>query len=211
MEKTLSVDESDRANRFHFPKDRQNFIVARGILRTILGCYLKIKPERLHFCYGKYGKPELAPVDGPVKINFNLSHSGGLALYAFANDRKVGIDVESIHTDLEYDEIAARFFSPSEISAFKNLPLYVKPEAFFNCWTRKEAYVKAIGNGLSWPLDQFDVSLVPGEPATLLQTRGDPTEASRWSLVHLQPKTGYVAAIAAEGHKWRISYWRWQA
>jgi 4'-phosphopantetheinyl transferase len=205
----LAVDELNRAERFHFSKDRQYFIVSRGLLRFILSRYLDSKPEHLRFCYGKHGKPRLVSANGSEKLSFNLSHSDGLALFAVASGRKIGIDVECIRTDFEYDQIAAQFFSPLEYSALKNLPEHMKPEAFFNCWTRKEAYIKARGDGLSHALDQFDVSFVPGEPATLLQTRGDPAGTSRWSLIDLQPEPGYAAAIAVEGQDLNISCWQW--
>ena len=117
--------------------------------------------------------------------------------------------MENIHSNLEYDQIAAKFFSQQEYSTLINLPTHLQIEAFFNCWTRKEAYIKARGEGLSIPLDQFDVSMVPGEPARLLKTRNDPAEASRWSLVHLAPEPGYAAAVAVEGQGWHISRWQW--
>ena len=209
LQKTLTADERNRAERFHFPQDRQNFIVIRGALRAILGRYLDIRPGQLRFCYNKFGKPDLDIANGSHKLNFNLSHSGRLALFAVANSAKIGIDIECIRTDFEYELIAARFFSPGEYLKLKNLPPQMKPEAFFNCWTRKEAYIKARGEGLSLPLDQFEVSLVPGEPAQLLQTKEDAAETKRWSLINLQPERGYAAAIAVEGHEWRIAGWQW--
>ena len=209
FQETLAEDELNRADRFRYPQDRQNFILTRGTLRAILGRYLDLRPEQLRFGYNKYGKPDLDFANGSHKLNFNLSHSGGLALFAIANGAEIGIDTERIQTDFEYDLIAARFFSPSEYLRLKNLPPQMKPEAFFNCWTRKEAYIKARGKGFSLPLDQFNVSFVPGEPAQLLQTRADAAEATRWSLMNLKPKTGYAAAIAVEGQEWQISLWGW--
>ena len=209
LRRTLTADELERAERFRFAEDRQEFIVARGLLRTILSRYLDSIPEKLRFRYDNFGKPDLVSENGWPKLSFNLSHSGELVLYAIANGRKVGIDVEYIRADIEYDQIAAHFFSPKESSALQNLPTHIQPEAFFNCWTRKEAYIKARGEGLSLPLDQFDVSLVPGEPAALLRARGNPAEALRWSLINLKPKPSYAAAIAVEGKDLFISCWQW--
>jgi len=208
LQHTLAADELRRADRFHFQKHHQRFVVARGLLRTILGCYLDIEPGQLRFCYSDYGKPSLS-TPGQKALSFNLSHSGGLALYAVTRNREVGIDLERIRTDFEYAQIAERFFSPRENTVLRALPVSLKPEAFFTCWVRKEAYIKARGEGLSLPLDQFDVSLAPGEPAILLNTRGDSQEANRWSLRELSPGPGYAAALAVKGHGWRLACWQW--
>ena len=173
---TLAADEQARAERFHFERDREHFIVARGVLRAILGRYLNRAPERLSFCYGAHGKPALAGEAGADAIRFNVSHSHGVALYAVTRGREVGIDLERIRFDLAVLEIAERFFSRREVATLRTLPTEAQRQAFFRCWTRKEAYIKARGEGLSLPLDQFDVSLAPGEPAALL---GTPTRSVR--------------------------------
>ena len=209
LQRVLSADEVARAARFYFHKDRQHFIVARGVLRTILGRYLGVEPRQLCFCYSYYGKPALLPTSGGARFRFNLSHSHQLALYAVTCGREVGIDIEYIRTDFVCKEIAAQFFSPRENVMLEALPAHLKHQAFFNCWTRKEAYIKAHGEGLSLPLDQFDVSLTPGEPAALLATRGDAHEASRWSLRELTPGPGYVGTLAVEGHDWHFTCWQW--
>jgi 4'-phosphopantetheinyl transferase len=208
LQHTLTTDELSQAGRFYFQKDRQHFIVARGLLRAILSRYLDVEPGQLRFCYSDYGKPSLAPPSGPKTLNFNLSHSDRLVLYAVTRGREIGIDLERVRPVPEAEQIAERFFSAEENAVFRTLPARLKQEAFFTCWTRKEAYIKARGEGLSLPLDQFDVSLVPGEPAMLLSTRGDPQEAARWSLRELMPGPGYVAAIAVEGHDWRLACWQ---
>ncbi len=133
-----------------------------------------------------------------------MTHTQGLALYAVAHGREVGIDVERIHPELVGGDIAERFFSPREVTALRTLPVALRPEAFFNCWTRKEAHTKARGDRLSLPLKQSDVSPAPREPAASLSTKGDPLEAARWSLWALHPGPGYVAALAVEGHDWRL-------
>ena len=209
LKQTLSPDELARAARFRFPKDRDHFIVARGVLRTILGRYLGLEPSRLRFCYSPYGKPSLDRECGGDSLCFNLSHSHGLALFAVTRDRELGVDIEYLRRDLADEGIAQRFFSPPEVAALSALPTGVRGVAFFNCWTRKEAYIKARGEGLSFPLDQFDVSLAPGEPAALLRTEGDPQEASRWSLVALSPGADYVAALVVRGHDWKLEGWQW--
>ena len=206
---TLVAEERVRAMRFYFPRDREDFIVARGVLRALLGGYLKRHPSELCFSYSSYGKPALTTESGGATLCFNLSHSHGLALYAIAHRRRLGIDVEWIRPDLADEQIAKYFFSPREIAALCALPHELQTEAFFLCWTRKEAYIKARGEGLSFPPDQFEVSLIPGEPATLLCTQGDPHEAARWSLQELVPGPGYVAALAVEGHHWRLQCWQW--
>lgn len=205
----LAEDERARADRFHFEKDRTHFTVARATLRTILGGCLGIDPRQLQFSYSHYGKPSLATGSADDRLRFNVSHSGGMALFALSNNRELGVDIEFIRPDIEHDRIAERFFSPREVSVLLSLPEALRTEAFFNCWTRKEAYIKARGEGLSFPLDQFDVSLRPGEPAALLETLGDAGEAARWRLHAMDPREGYAAAIAVEGKDWRLNCWRW--
>jgi 4'-phosphopantetheinyl transferase len=205
----LSADERAKAERFYFERDRKRFIVSQGLLRTILSRYLTIEPNQLQFCYGRRGKPALAQMFGGGTLRFNMSHSHGLALYAIARDRKIGVDLERIRPILDAEQIAERFFSAQENAIFCVLPPSQKLKAFFNCWTRKEAYLKATGDGLARPLDQFNVSLAPGESARLLHVEGDPQEAARWSLQALTPAPGYVAALAVEGHGWRLACWQW--
>ena len=205
----ISADERARAERFYFERDRKHFIVGRGLLRTILGCYLGIESNRLEFWSGSHGKPALAETSARGTLRFNLSHSQGLVLYAVTRDREIGIDLERIRPIAEAEQIAERFFSARENALFRALPPSQKLEAFFNCWTRKEAYIKAIGDGLARPLDRFDVSLVPGEPARLLRVEGDSREACRWCLQALTPAAGYAAALAVEGRGWHLACWEW--
>jgi 4'-phosphopantetheinyl transferase len=210
LEQFLSQDELARAKRFYVERDRNRFVVARGLLRSILGRYLDIEPSHIEFIYGPYGKPSLADEFAVQGIRFNLSHSDGLALYAIACGREVGVDVERLRLDFPGREIAERFFSPREVAMLFALPSNRQPEAFFNCWTRKEAYIKARGEGLSVPLSDFDVSLAPGEPARLLYTSAGPNETSRWTLRELNLyETDFVAAVAVEGHDWRLKCWSW--
>ncbi len=203
---TLTSDERARAARFRFPKDQQRFVAARGTLRAILARYVDCAPVQLEFRYGPSGKPELAPgyADG---LRFNLSHSQGLALYAITRYHEVGVDLEGVRANFAWEEVASRFFAPREVEALRLVPAPSRAEAFFNCWTRKEAFVKAQGEGLSLPLNQFEVSLAPGSPARLLGTTGDPQEASHWSIRELKPAVGYVAAIAVRAPRWELKLW----
>jgi 4'-phosphopantetheinyl transferase len=206
---TLAEDERARAARFHFDEDRNHFIVARGTLRAMLGYYLNLNPASLRFCYGEYGKPMLAKELGGESLRFNLSHSDGLALFAVTRGREIGIDLERIRPGLSDERIAERFFSTGEVRALRELPHHLQDEAFFNCWTRKEAYIKARGEGLSIPLSEFEVSLAPGESAALLSTKRDPREAARWSIRELFPAPGFVAAVVVEGSDWQLRCLQW--
>ncbi len=206
---TLTVDERSRAERYYFEKDRKHFIVARGVLREILSRHIGIDPSQLRFTYNEYGKPALVASQEGEGLRFNVSHSGGFALFAFTRRMEIGVDIEEIRMDFASDEIARQFFSPKEVRALATVPDPLRVEAFFNCWTRKEAYIKARGLGLSLPLDGFEVSLLPGQKATLLSTRPNPDEALRWSMCELRPGRGFAAAVAVEGHEWRLKCWQW--
>ena len=204
---TLTDDELDRANRFSFGIDRQRFITARGTLRSILSRYITIDPSHLRFHYNQYGKPSLAPEFSAYLLNFNLSQSGSMALYAITRKMEIGVDVERVRSDFDYEEIGERFFSANEAAILRTLPIEKKLEAFYNCWTRKEAYLKAQGKGLSLPLDNFDVSFAPGEPSIVLITKNGLQESSPWTLRDLKPGIGYVGALAAKGIGCRLRYW----
>ncbi len=209
LQRILIPSEMERARRLFFKKDRERFVAARWQLRTILALYLDMEPDQLRFSYNPYGKPALAPEIGGDEMRFNMSYSHDVILIAVTRGREIGLDIERIRPDLANEQIARRFFSPGEVASLLALPSHLQQEAFFVCWTRKEAYIKARGEGLSIPLDQFEVSLVPGEPAALLTTRGDPREASRWSIHHLDPGPGYAGALAIEGHALVCNQWQW--
>lgn len=208
---TLTADEHARAERFYFQKHREHFIVGRGLLRNILSRYLDKAPDQLRFCYNSYGKPALTEETDADGLCFNLSHSYGMALYGLTRGREIGIDIEHFRSDVETEKLADRFFSAREAAVLRTLPEHLRKEGFFNCWTRKEAYIKAQGKGLSIPLSAFDVSLLPGEPAALLCTQTHPEEASRWSLQALHPAPGYAAALAVKGHNWDLKHWQWSS
>jgi 4'-phosphopantetheinyl transferase len=206
FESTLSAEESGRAARFHFQADRDRFILAHGCLRAILARYLHCEPRQVDFSAGEFGKPALAP---PQELNFNLSHSGDIALIAIARQHNIGIDVERIRPEMEIESIASRFFSQAEISELMALPPDQREIGFFHGWTRKEAYIKAQGSGLSLPLDSFDVSLAPGEPTALQSTRPDAAEADRWTLISIDVSPGYAGALAVRGRGLEFRYWNW--
>jgi 4'-phosphopantetheinyl transferase len=205
LEATLALDERARAARFHFPEHRNRFVARRGLLREILARYLCREPRQLRFAAGSYGKPFLLNGCGPHEVHFNLAHSQDVAFYVIARDREVGIDVERINPDCVDQQVAELVLSRWEYSALRALPADLQVEAFFNCWTRKEAYVKARGEGLLASLSSFDVSLTPREPAELLSGAD-----GHWSFHALAAEPGYAVAVVVEGldcnlrlHKWR--------
>jgi 4'-phosphopantetheinyl transferase len=206
-QKLLSPDEAARASRFHFPVDRQRFVASRALLRTILGAYLGTDPNTLSFAYSQKEKPSLVQAHAGSRVTFNVSHSGGIALLAFTRRRDIGVDVEQVRRDFDVEAIAQRFFSPYEKNQLTSLPNGERFEAFFRCWTRKEAYIKATGEGLSLPLHQFDVSIKAEDMDALLSTRPDDSEAARWSLREVPAGSGYVAAFCVRGHDWRLKHW----
>lgn len=205
----LSADEQARSERFYLVQERRRFIVSRSLLRVALARYVDVEPNQLQFCYSPRGKPALLDTMAGADLCFNVSHSQELALFAMTYNQAIGVDLEHIRPIVDVQNIADRFFSAHESATLRVLPPSKLLEGFFNCWTRKEAYVKARGEGLSAPLDEFEVSLAPGEPAKLLRIGGDPREASRWVLRGLAPASTYVAALAVEGHVRRLECWYW--
>lgn len=208
----LDGSERARADRFYFEKHRRRFTVARGVLRHLLGAYLQIAPDRVAFEYSEHGKPSVARAANPADIRFNISHSNECALFAFTLRREVGVDVEYVRANLDVEALARHSFSRWEIEVLCNLPAAVRRAAFFNCWTRKEAFIKAHGEGLALGLDRFDVSLAPGEPAVLRRFEASPAELAIWSMRALEAPAGYKAALAVEGDGWELGCWEyaWQ-
>jgi 4'-phosphopantetheinyl transferase len=194
----LSAPERQQAQRLAFARDRRRFIVARARLRQLLGTRLGVRPATIELTSGPYGKPMLAPRFRASDVRFNVSHSADLAVYAFARRREIGVDVEALRTIPDADRISARFFSAGEAAAYAALDPGARPVAFVNCWTRKEAFLKALGGGLSYPLDRVEVSLVPDAPATIVRVADTPGDACGWRLASFTPAPGFVGAVVVE-------------
>jgi len=200
----LSEDEKNRANRFHFESDKTRFIIGRGLLRLILGRYFEIEPDQLQFSYSPTGKPALVSI-GNTNVQFNLSHSEEMILYAFTRDRFIGIDLEYLRPIPNLKQLIQQFFSVAETSAILSLPVSDQQLAFLQTWTCKEAYLKATGEGLG-QLQQVEISLTPGKSCRLLNYE---LPANRWSLQTLTLAPDYVAALVVEGQDWHLKCWQW--
>ncbi len=190
----LSEDEKLRANRFYFEKDKNNFIITRGILRILLGKYIVQDSNKVVFKYNDYGKPIILNNN----IQFNLSHSKNLVLYGFSKNLKLGVDIEFMREKVSYNNIAERFFSDYERQSLNSIPEPLQKEAFFNGWTRKEAYIKLKEKGLSIPLDSFDVSIIPEERPLLIDSRDDDIHFSNWKLFDIKTFKEYKAALITD-------------
>lgn len=197
----LAADERERAARFRFDRDRSRYVVGRGLLRLLLARYSGLAPAEIRFTYSAYDKPSL--LHGGLA--FNVSHAGPIAMFAFCTRGDVGIDIERDDPDFAGEQIAEHFFSPREVAVLRSLPEAQRVRAFLSCWTRKEAFIKARGDGLSLPLASFDVSLAPTSEPAVLRTEWSREEPSRWCLSDLSnPALGYVAAVALRSHGWSV-------
>jgi|SRR5215472_3952401 len=204
LRSTLASDEEARANRYLLVSDQNHFTVARGILRELLGRYVGCTAREIQFEYAPRGKPSLSPELRGLPICFNVSHSHAMALFAFSLGHDVGVDVELVRSDFGGNDIAERYFAPQEVQELLSLPTALQAEGFFLCWTRKEAYLKARGEGLQIPLESFYVSLTPGLPERLHSA-----DTARWSLRTLRPGERYVGALVVGGHGWSLRCWDW--
>jgi len=193
-EALLSGAERDRASKFAFDSDRRRFTVARAGLRTLLAARLGVAAEAVELTYGRNGKPALANEQADSRLHFNVSHSVDVAAYAFSFGQAIGIDVENIREVANADNVAARFFSARENESYHTLAPMDKPLGFLNCWTRKEAFIKALGDGLTYSLRDFDVSLLPNEPARILRVGDIPGAECGWTLRAISPASGFVGA-----------------
>jgi 4'-phosphopantetheinyl transferase len=201
----LATEERERAARFYFAEDRRRYTVAHAAMRVLLAAYAGGGASALRFATTGRGKPVLATP--AVPLHFNLSHSGDLALIAVTADAELGVDVEALRPIDEHDALASRFFAPDEARALSGVAPAQRDLAFLLGWTRKEAYVKAVGEGLHLPLDRFAVTLDPGGPARFLAIGGDAAETAAWDLLHLAPAAGYVGATAIRAHPARVAGW----
>ena len=207
LEPLLADGERERAVRYPRQEDRRRFIAARAILRQVLAHYIGNRPENLSFVYGEHGKPALAGDLGHERLEFNMSHSGEMALYAVARSRRVGVDIEYPRPKVNYMRIAERFFSIEEFEELTALPTEAQYAAFYRCWTHKEAYVKARGDGIAAGLGTFSVSLE--ECSKLLRSDDGPDEIDRWRFLALEPGGQYVAALCVAGQDMELSCFEW--
>jgi len=198
----LSREELARAGRFAFTRHHDRFIVSRATLRLLLGRYLQTPSDSVRIEEGPQGKPFVAESELAFELKFNLSHSQELAVFAFTRQKEVGIDVEKVRSDFASREIAQRYFSPQEIANLDALAPQLYMAGFFQCWTRKEAYIKARGQGLHIPLDSFSVSFAPGYPPALIAR-----DSVRWSMYSFEPFPEFVAAVVAEKFDWALSFY----
>ncbi|HEY6969684.1 MAG TPA: 4'-phosphopantetheinyl transferase superfamily protein [Candidatus Angelobacter sp.] len=207
----LAPEEIQRADRFRFENDRRRFVRARAAMRQILGAYIGISPQKIAFSYGAAGKPELAQELEKFRIRFNLSHSYEVALLAVTRGLVVGVDIELVNPEFAAREIAERFFSVNEVRYLLALPLGDRADAFFSCWTRKEAYIKALGAGLSVPLDSFEVPFGARSAPALLEIRSDPDQIAHWSMYDIDTENGYKAAVVVQGSAHKLEYREWKS
>jgi 4'-phosphopantetheinyl transferase len=203
----LTRPETERAGRFHFERDQRRFTVARGWLRTLLAKYAHTEPAQIEFAYGPKGKPRLGPAFASLRLEFNLAHAENLAVLAITRDKPVGVDVECLRPIPDAAQLVAQFFSPRESHAFEQLSAAEQPAAFFNLWTRKEAWLKAIGEGIAHSLALVEVSFLPAEPARLLAAPGH--NCKRWTLRECVPAKQFVAAVALQGTATEFCFWQW--
>jgi len=199
----LSPDEQKRAACFKYARHRKSFIVARGLLRIVLGNCMNAEPAEIEFRYGPYGKPEL---EGASQVHFNVSHSEEVILFGLRLDREIGVDIERIRPIEDMEGIARRFFSPAECCDLLAIPKQHRTKAFYDCWTRKEAFIKFLGTGLSFPLDRFQVTIGPADPARLIHVDGQPSRA--WFLQDIAPSDSHSAAVASEGRNCQCRVWK---
>ena len=209
LRQTFSPEEVDRAARYHFSRDRRRFIVRRTALRDIIGYCLDIAPYQLQFVRGKHGKPSIANEFNQKDVQFNLAHSGNVALVAITLEDEVGIDVERQREDVAHVDLAERYFTPDEAAALRELPAAEQNAAFFWLWTCKEAYLKGTGMGLTQELDSFAVSLSSDEPQVWLNTGDETRAAGNWTLRRLELGPNYCAALAVNKREWRLRCWQW--
>lgn len=201
-ESFLSADELYKANRYKFEKDRVHYITGRALLRNILSRYLNQFPGEIVFSYLDKGKPFIKDTE----VKFNLAHSGGRAVYAVANNIDIGIDIEFMRELPDALQIAKRFFSEKEVDEFSEIREVDIRTAFFNCWTRKEAFIKAVGEGLSYPLKDFSVTLKPGDKPEILWIKDKAEEVKYWSLINIDTDENYISSLAVKAENVKVVY-----
>jgi 4'-phosphopantetheinyl transferase len=207
--KVLSPDEIARGAQFHSEKDRLHFIRCRSALRGVLAGYIAIPATEIRFEYLSSGKPQLEASHNPRAIEFNVSHSAGMALIAVSGEHRLGVDVERIREDVATAALADRFFSPREREGLRALPAQVRVRGFFACWTRKEAFLKATGDGLTFPLADFSVTTHPDSDPKLEEIKGNKEAGNQWFLADIDAGNAYRAAVAIEATPCRVETYTW--
>jgi len=211
LEGTLNSTELARANRFRFQKHRDQFVFSQGVLRNILSQYLQMPPRHIRFESNDFGKPFLAnPLPSFRRLEFNMSHSETLVLVGVTMERLVGVDTEFVRRIDGIDSVSANYFTASECDLIRSVPANQKDHVFYVCWTRKEAFIKAVGKGLSIPLRSFDTSMAIGAPGRFIETSDDCPHVEKWWLSDLQISREYVAAFAIEGNAPAVKFVRWR-
>lgn len=205
----LSPDEKARVGRFHFEKDRVYFMRCRSSLRRLLAGYLQVPAAEICFKYLSGGKPQIADYQNRRALEFNVSHSGSVALIAVGSEQRIGVDIEKIRLDVDAGALAERFFSVRERAGLRALPDHLRVAGFFACWTRKEAFLKATGDGLSFPLADFSVSTGPDVSAQLEEIRGDAKIGKKWFMADLSVGNGYRAAVASDTSRCVVNTYAW--
>ncbi len=206
--KTLSQQEQERAEGFSFADKYEEYVVTRGLLRKALAHMLKQTPEAFEFEYTASKKPYLSRKYANKVISFNASHSHGQALVAVSVGRNIGIDIERIRAGVKYEKLAQRFFSEAEYTALMQCPPEQRLSAFYAIWTRKEAFVKAVGKGIAFGLSEFDVNVDPHQPPVMLATRWDPKDASKWLMATIKTEAGYMATVVTDGPEFQLRLWQ---
>ena len=209
LKEALSAAEHLRARRFHFAPDRRRFIIRRAVLRQLLATILEVKPQAIRLEFGAHGKPSVAGQVGADGLRFSCSHSADWALIALTRGNELGVDLEQHRPMADTEDLTRNFFSLVEINELAGLPPELRLAGFFDCWTRKEAFIKAIGLGLSYPLNGFSVSLSPNQPATLLEVADDTEALKKWGLISLNVAPNYSAALVFEKRQTFLKYFTW--
>ncbi|WP_282123523.1 4'-phosphopantetheinyl transferase family protein [Algibacter mikhailovii] len=208
LKKFLSQDEIIKASKFRFDKDKNCSIITRGALRLLSGMYLNMSPENIIFKYGDYGKPDF---EMETELKFNVSHSGNMAIIGFVLNKDIGVDIEKIKYDFEVMDIVDNYFSQLEIESLKKLPVQEHNQGFYRCWTRKESFIKAKSQGLSFALDSFSVSLDSDDKAQLLETHWNPDEKESWRLFSFSPDTDYLGGVTVQSTIEQIEYFNFNS
>lgn len=207
--KTLSQEEQQRAHRLRFPLHRRRWVAARGMLRLLLGRYLDLSSQELEFGTGPHGKPFVQHPTTPT-LFFNISHSQKIALFAFSQESEVGIDVEGSRPHLNHEDIAKRILNAQEQEWLQSLPASKKKSAFLTCWTRKEAFTKAHGIGLTFPLQDITVTFLPHQPPGVVKVADSSLNHHQWTMYDITPRLRYAGALVVAGHPRSIHYWNYQ-